>query len=80
MAAFYEQCLSVHMKIPIFRDDDGDVIKNVVTMATVAMVMIGLRLNNNRAKFQVESIYTSGDIGWDSSRPLLSVNRQKKSD
>ena len=42
MAAFYEQCLSVHMKIPIFRDDDGDVIKNVVTMATVAMVMIGL--------------------------------------
>ena len=72
--------MSVHMKIPIFRHDDGDVIKNVVTMAAVAMVMIGLRLNNNRAKFQVESIYSSGDIGWDSSRPLLSVNRQKKSD
>ena len=72
--------MSVHMKIPIFRDDDGDVIKNVVTMAAVAMVMIGLRLNNNRAKFQVESIYSPGDIGWDSSRPLVSVNRQKKPD
>ena len=72
--------MSVQMKIPIFRDDDGDVIKNVVTMAAVAMVMIGLRLNNNRAKFQVESIYSPGDIGWDSSRPLVSVNRQKKPD
>ena len=72
--------MSVHMKIPIFRDDDGDVIKNVVTMAAVAIVMIGLRLNNNRAKFQVESIYSPGDIGWDSSRPLVSVNRQKKPD
>ena len=72
--------MSVHMKVPIFGDEDGGVIKNIVTMATAAMVMIGLRLNNNRAKFQVESINSSGDIGWDSSRPLLSVNRQKKPD
>ena len=55
--------MSVHMKIPIFRDDDYDVIKDFVTMATVAVVNKKLRLSKYHAKFQIERIYCSRDIG-----------------
>ena len=39
-------------------------INKFVTMATVSMVMIKLKLSNSFVKIQVETIYCSGDIGW----------------
>ena len=46
-------------------------VKNFFTTATVAIVMIGLRRNNYRAKFRVEIIYCSGDHRLGTSRPPL---------
>ena len=44
-------------------------IKNLVTMTTVDMVILGLWASNYCAKFQVKSINFLGDIRRESSRP-----------
>lgn len=57
--------MSVHMKTPIFRDADDDVVKNVVIMVTISLT-----------KCQVESIYRAFTVQDILGRGLIDLPKR----